>query len=272
MTNCPNCSAFLDFDTSFCDQCGADIAPSNGIHTIGEATLGASSSCDFVLAQSTISSQHARVAIMSNGDYRITDLNSTNGTFVNGSRVQSTTIGRTDFVTLGSLPIDLPSVLAYLDGVSREARERRPAARAVAPPTPQALQPPPVAVVPRESPQAPEVAQEKVAVVRHAPQRSAFACPSCGSENAQRLSLFSQTTTQSGGGCGCSSCLLVLIIFILAPALVLIFGLAVGAVVAKFWPFIAGFFGMGLLINIITAIVNRHVFVCLRCGARFRPR
>ena len=51
-----------------------------------EVVLGKHAECDVVLANSKVSRRHARIAV-ANGGFVIEDLQSTNGTFVNGERV-----------------------------------------------------------------------------------------------------------------------------------------------------------------------------------------
>ena len=50
--------------------------------------IGSSSICDYVIDNQAISRSHARISRMG-GKYYITDLNSTNGTFINGIRMNS---------------------------------------------------------------------------------------------------------------------------------------------------------------------------------------
>jgi serine phosphatase RsbU (regulator of sigma subunit)/pSer/pThr/pTyr-binding forkhead associated (FHA) protein len=55
-----------------------------------ETVLGRLAYCDVVFAQKNISRQHTRV-VRSGGEYYVEDLNSTNGTFLNGKRVRKRT-------------------------------------------------------------------------------------------------------------------------------------------------------------------------------------
>jgi hypothetical protein len=264
MTTCPQCRAPLDMDAVFCDQCGT----SRSIQAaIASASMGASGDCDFVLNQPAISSSHARLDKLADGTYLVVDAGSTNGVFVNGARVRTEAITRHDLVTMGSVPIDLVAVLDYLDQRASSAPGQSPK-QAPSPQMPAVVHRPAHSPVQQEN-RLPDVQRVIVQAQRPAPSR--FACPHCDNENVQRVSLFDQTTKRSGGGCGCNSCLLLIIIFILAPVLVLVFGLVAGVAIAMYWPYIAGIIGLGLLINIITAIVNRNVYVCLRCNNRFRP-
>lgn len=63
--------------------------------------LGRRESCDIVLPDGSISRRHARIEPQ-RGSWVITDLNSTNGTFVNGERIQAKTLSSGDSVKLGA--------------------------------------------------------------------------------------------------------------------------------------------------------------------------
>lgn len=68
--------------------------------------IGRSSSNDIVLDDQTVSAQHAILYIDDNNQYRIKDLNSTNGTFVNDNRISDSILKQTDTVRLGNHYID----------------------------------------------------------------------------------------------------------------------------------------------------------------------
>lgn len=68
---------------------------------VRSVTIGRGEDSDLVLSDPGISRHHARVQI-SGGVCVLRDLQSTNGTFVNGTRVEQAPIGRGDVVTLGS--------------------------------------------------------------------------------------------------------------------------------------------------------------------------
>lgn len=53
-----------------------------GIRTIGRAT-----GADFILDATLVSRVHCRVTLLSTGQLEVRDLDSTNGTFVNGTRI-----------------------------------------------------------------------------------------------------------------------------------------------------------------------------------------
>lgn len=66
-------------------------------------SLGSANDNDMVIAESIISKHHAKISVLKNGNYYIEDLNSSNGTFVNGFRIQSKNFTKTDVVKLALL-------------------------------------------------------------------------------------------------------------------------------------------------------------------------
>jgi pSer/pThr/pTyr-binding forkhead associated (FHA) protein len=69
--------------------------------------IGRSSSNNIIVADPTVSSQHATLTISDTGEVRIKDLNSKNGTFVNGRRIfQETLITAKDVIKAGNTIVD----------------------------------------------------------------------------------------------------------------------------------------------------------------------
>ena len=69
---------------------------------------------DFVVNDPTVSRKHAVITIMDDGRIILKDLNSTNGTFVNGKRIQSDIVlSSSDTILLGKYSIDLGRVIAH---------------------------------------------------------------------------------------------------------------------------------------------------------------
>lgn len=66
----------------------------------GRTTVGTATECDLVLADPSISSRHCEFIAGQNG-FRLTDLGSTNGTFVNEKRITSEELIDGDIVKLG---------------------------------------------------------------------------------------------------------------------------------------------------------------------------
>jgi len=78
--------------------------PGRTIEVLDGARLGRSSHCDVVLDDTTVSKQHAQIRF--DEDVRIEDMGSTNGTFVNGRRVEvPTPLKRGDRIALGTAKI-----------------------------------------------------------------------------------------------------------------------------------------------------------------------
>jgi ABC transport system ATP-binding/permease protein len=70
--------------------------------------IGRSAECDIVISDETVSRQHARIDRAGEGRYRITDLESTNGTFVNGKKVDGRAdLGLDDTVLIGNFRLSL---------------------------------------------------------------------------------------------------------------------------------------------------------------------
>lgn len=63
-------------------------------------TIGKLANCDFQLSDNSISRQHCKF-VKTDGSYKVVDLNSTNGTFVNGRRVSEKLLREGDTVTIG---------------------------------------------------------------------------------------------------------------------------------------------------------------------------
>jgi hypothetical protein len=64
--------------------------------------IGRSSSCDLVVGDPTVSRVHADLRLV-DGRWRIRDLGSTNGTWLNGARVQEAEVARGDELALGGV-------------------------------------------------------------------------------------------------------------------------------------------------------------------------
>ena len=74
-----------------------------GIRTVGRAT-----GADFIVDAALVSRVHCRVSALTGGELEIRDLESTNGTYVNGERIETARlasgdrlqVGRVEFVAL----------------------------------------------------------------------------------------------------------------------------------------------------------------------------
>ena len=84
------------------------------LRTIGEAvehvfrvlpghprTIGRATGADFIVDAALVSRVHCRVTALPSGELEITDLDSTNGTFVNGQRIEHARIAAGDRIHVG---------------------------------------------------------------------------------------------------------------------------------------------------------------------------
>jgi hypothetical protein len=67
--------------------------------------IGRSEKCDIVVSSSHVSRRHARIFLTPEGRWFVEDLGSSNGTFVNGERVESHPISLADIIEIG--PVSL---------------------------------------------------------------------------------------------------------------------------------------------------------------------
>jgi serine protease Do len=74
--------------------------------------IGKSSENDVIIEDSFVSRKHLRISQQANGDYLLEDLGSTNGTFVNGNRVQQKILSLNDVVKIGDTILPWQSYFA----------------------------------------------------------------------------------------------------------------------------------------------------------------
>jgi hypothetical protein len=70
-------------------------------------TVGRSSDCDVVVGEQTVSRYHAELRHGGDDGWTVRDLDSTNGTWLNGSRIREARVFRGDVLRLGGLRMDL---------------------------------------------------------------------------------------------------------------------------------------------------------------------
>jgi ABC-type multidrug transport system ATPase subunit/pSer/pThr/pTyr-binding forkhead associated (FHA) protein len=81
--------------------------------------IGRNDDCDFVISSPSVSRKHAMLERISDSSYKVTDLNSLNGTYVNGRRISgSKVINLTDKILIGKFIIEISGGLKDL---SKEA-------------------------------------------------------------------------------------------------------------------------------------------------------
>jgi len=79
--------------------------------------IGKGTDNDYVANDSTVSRKHASITVTDDGRIVLKDLNSTNGTFVNGKRIQSEVVLQpNDVVLLGRYNLDWKSVASSSNG------------------------------------------------------------------------------------------------------------------------------------------------------------
>jgi pSer/pThr/pTyr-binding forkhead associated (FHA) protein len=71
-----------------------------GVKTVGRAT-----GADFIIDAALVSRVHCRLEIAPSGDLQVSDLNSTNGTFVNGERVEIAHLKSGDRLRVGRVEL-----------------------------------------------------------------------------------------------------------------------------------------------------------------------
>ena len=123
VTQCVYCGGETKRTSSFCRLCGSGILEDRGpsaklIFLEGESPreylisqqerfLGRDASSDIVLDDDQVSGRHIRIGY-EGGEFRVRDLGSTNGTFVNGERIGGSVILKNeDLVKIGGTIIKL---------------------------------------------------------------------------------------------------------------------------------------------------------------------
>ncbi len=71
-----------------------------GVRTIGRAT-----GADFIVDEALVSRVHCRLTALASGELELHDLESTNGTFVNGQRVERVRLDPGDRVQVGRVEL-----------------------------------------------------------------------------------------------------------------------------------------------------------------------
>lgn len=98
---------------------------------IGYSVLGRSPSCQIKLASNSVSKEHATVLLTEDGKLLLTDMNSRNGTYVNGLRIQNQKLHPGDKLTLHDIVIDVLQLPVGVD--VRMLGAQSPAAGAMIP-------------------------------------------------------------------------------------------------------------------------------------------
>ena len=71
----------------------------------GIRTIGRSTGADFIVDAALVSRVHCRLSAMPNGELEVRDLDSTNGTYVNGARVETARLASGDKLRVGRVEL-----------------------------------------------------------------------------------------------------------------------------------------------------------------------
>ena len=71
----------------------------------GVRTIGRASGADFIVDAALVSRVHCRVTALPDGGLEVRDLDSTNGTFVNGQRIETARLATGDRIQVGRVEL-----------------------------------------------------------------------------------------------------------------------------------------------------------------------
>ena len=71
----------------------------------GVRTLGRAAGADFIVDAAMVSRVHCRLTVLADGGLELRDLDSTNGTFVNGQRVETARLAPGDRMQVGRVEL-----------------------------------------------------------------------------------------------------------------------------------------------------------------------
>jgi len=71
----------------------------------GVRTIGRSTGADFIVDAALVSRVHCRLTVLGDGALELSDLESTNGTYVNGTRVEHARLASGDRVQIGRVEL-----------------------------------------------------------------------------------------------------------------------------------------------------------------------
>ncbi len=97
---CNHCTHASPPGTLRCPECGSELST---VLRTDSWTIGARAENDIVLDHPEVSGRHCKITKNREGRYLLTDLSSTNGTFVNGRQIDSPVmVGKSDVIMLGA--------------------------------------------------------------------------------------------------------------------------------------------------------------------------
>ena len=71
----------------------------------GVRTIGRSTGADFIVDVALVSRVHCRLSALPNGELEVHDLDSTNGTYVNGARIETARLSSGDRLRVGRVEL-----------------------------------------------------------------------------------------------------------------------------------------------------------------------
>lgn len=92
------------------DEGGGDVMTFR-VRSGGMKTLGRATRADFIVDAALVSRLHCRFTAGASGDLEVEDLDSTNGTFVNGERVKRARLAHGDRVRVGRVELEVAEAL-----------------------------------------------------------------------------------------------------------------------------------------------------------------
>jgi FHA domain-containing protein/uncharacterized protein DUF4388 len=94
------------------------------LHDSGELVIGRASDLDLVLIEDMVSRKHAKIALQ-DGNITISDLGSTNGTFVNGEKVKHAQLKEGDRILIGTSILKLVTVQKSAHPIDARAAQQQ---------------------------------------------------------------------------------------------------------------------------------------------------
>ena len=82
---------------------------------IASLIVGSGVTCDIVIGHHSVSAEHLRITQMGNGMYRIIDLGSEQGTFIDGYRKNHFFVNYHDAIQIGQHPLEIQWLASHFD-------------------------------------------------------------------------------------------------------------------------------------------------------------
>ena len=118
---CPRCHKVVVPGGKFCGSCGADLSYKSGgshVYPLQTYIVGRSNECHVIFTDLSVSRKHCSVEMLSDGTFFLRDLQSKNGTFVDGIQVKQKHIMPSSKIRLGNLNIAGSDILSLCSSKS----------------------------------------------------------------------------------------------------------------------------------------------------------